>query len=109
MFHFLRKPARWASKKNRPPKVFDSKARQGVLQSLILQSWFNKSLDACVLLGDKECQVSEISLGSLLILDRFFPRLVSAFSLFSLVSFVDPTGKNIPFQPYTLSLFIDYP
>ena len=37
-----------------------------------------------------------------------FPRLVSDFSLFNLVSFVDPTGKNIPFQPYTLSLFIDY-
>jgi len=40
MFHYLRKPARWASKKNRPP-----------------ESWFNKSLDACVLQGDKECQV----------------------------------------------------
>ena len=47
---------------------FDSKARQGVWLSLILQSWFNKSLDACVLRGDKECQVSEISFGSLLIL-----------------------------------------
>ena len=36
---------------------FYSKARNYVWQSLILQSWFNKSLDACVLEGDAECQV----------------------------------------------------
>jgi len=39
LYYYLRKPARWNSKKNRPP-----------------ETWFEKSLDACVLEGDAECQ-----------------------------------------------------
>ena len=40
LFYYLRSPARWASRKDRPPRA-----------------WFNKELNTCVLEGDRECQV----------------------------------------------------
>ena len=92
------------------------KTRQDVWQCLILQSWFEKSLDACVLEGDVECQVpSHFSLIGILLwqifsefchnilswvfadfgLTAFFPRPVLAFRNFRWVTFVGQTGKNI--------------
>ena len=61
-FHYLRKSSRWKSKKNQPPEVwfyaFSFKRCLTMSHCLTLQSWFEKSLDACVLEGDAECQVS---------------------------------------------------
>ena len=58
MYHYLRKSSRWASKKSRPPEVYFLK-KQKKDESTILQSWFKKSLDSCVLGGDTECQVPQ--------------------------------------------------
>merc|ERR1719234_1081578 len=55
LYYYLRKPSRWNSKKNRPP-----------------ESWFEKSLDACVLDEDAECQVpSHVSLIGIVLYQIF--------------------------------------
>ena len=56
MYYYLRKLSRWQSKKNRPPKAgFHQFWPQK--KFIFCQSWFEKSLDSCVLNGDAECQV----------------------------------------------------
>ena len=56
MYYYLRKLSRWQSKKIRPPKAgFHQFWPQK--KFIFCQSWFEKSLDSCVLNGDSECQV----------------------------------------------------
>ena len=58
MYHYLRKRSRWQTKKNRPQKAGFHLLIQDIMTlPLILQSWFKKSIDSCVLNGDDECQV----------------------------------------------------
>merc|ERR1712156_545011 len=58
MYHYLRKRSRWQAKKDRPQKAGFHLLIQDIMTwPLILQSWFKKSIDSCVLNGDDECQV----------------------------------------------------
>ena len=64
MYHYLRKRSRWQTKKNRPQKAGFHLLIQDIMTlPLILQSWFKKSIDSCVLNGDDECQVIGIMFG----------------------------------------------